>query len=129
MRKQYHFWPASTGSAKFDAWDVDRLVELTHGLPVESISVEAIPEIDSVYWFDEGVQSPTVRSIVEHFRLVQDTDLAYPIILGPGNRVMDGMHRIARCLLEARPTIDAVRLDPLPVPDYLDCRPEDLSYD
>jgi hypothetical protein len=32
--KQYHFWPAEQG---FDAWDVDRLVELSRGLPVERV--------------------------------------------------------------------------------------------
>ena len=124
MRKQYHFWPGEHGK---DAWDVDRLVELTRDLPVENVLLGDLPEVDSVYWFDSP-ETPTVRNVVEHFRLVQEVDPQYPIILGPDNRVMDGMHRVARALLEGRTTIPAVRLPRLPDPDYRDCRPEDLPY-
>ena len=122
VRKQYHFWPGRQG---LDAWDVDRLMALTAGLPVEEVALSEVPEIDSVYWFD---QAPTVRNVVDHVRLIQEVDSAYPIILGPGNRVMDGMHRVARAMLEGRTTIHAVRLHELPDPDYRNCRPEDLPY-
>jgi hypothetical protein len=124
VRKQYHFWP---GRRDLDAWDVDRLIELARDLPVEQVPLEEIAEIDSVYWFDEW-QRPTVRRVAEHFRLVQEVELSRPIILGPDGRVMDGMHRVARALLEGRPTIAAQRLRALPDPDYRNCRPEDLPY-
>jgi hypothetical protein len=124
MRKQYHFWPGRSG---LDAWDVDRLIELARGLAVEQVPLEEIAEIDSVYWFDER-QRPTVRSVAEHFRLIQEVDPSHPIILGPDGRVMDGMHRVARALFEGRLTITAQRLRALPDPDYRDCRPEDLLY-
>jgi hypothetical protein len=42
---------------------------------------------------------------------------------------MDGMHRIARAVLEGRTTISAVRLGSLPDPDYRDCHPDELLYD
>ena len=124
MRKQYHFWPGSRG---LDAWDVDSLIEATRSLPTEDVALDDLPEIDSVYWFDSA-ELPTVRRVVEHLRLVEEVDTEWPIILGPGNRVMDGMHRVARALLEGRTTIRAVRLEILPEPDYRDCRPEDLPY-
>jgi hypothetical protein len=41
---------------------------------------------------------------------------------------MDGMHRIARALLDGRSTIPAVRFETLPEPDYRNCRPDDLPY-
>jgi hypothetical protein len=97
VRKQYHFW---RGEGGLDAWDVDRLIELTAGIPVEEVRLEDLYEIDSVYWFEES-EHPTVRKVVEHFRLLQIVDPSYPVILGPDNRVMDGMHRIARALLES----------------------------
>jgi hypothetical protein len=125
VRKQYHFWPGRHG---LDAWDVDRLIADTCGLSVEQVAVSGIDELDSVYWFDDG-HLPTVRSVVEHFRLMREVDTSYPVILGPDGRVMDGMHRIARALAEGRETIAAVRLPSLPPPDYTDCRPEDLPYD
>jgi hypothetical protein len=124
MRKQYHFWPGEDG---VDAWDVDRLIELTSALPVEDVELTDIFEVDSVYWFDDS-ERPTVRKIVEHFRLTQEVDPSCPIILGPDGRVMDGMHRVARALLEGRSTIAAVRLRALPDPDYKDCRADDLPY-
>ena len=61
-----------------------------------------------MYWFDE-TQKPTVRKVLEHVRLIGEVDLSYPIILGPDGRVMDGMHRVARAILEGRQTIAAVR--------------------
>ncbi|HEX9558412.1 MAG TPA: hypothetical protein VF991_18110 [Reyranella sp.] len=124
MRKQYHFWPGERG---LDAWDVDRLIELTKDAPIEEVVLTDLPEIDSVYWFDSS-DAPTVRKIVGHFRLMQKVDLSYPIIIGPDNRIMDGMHRVARALVEGRKTITAVRLLKVPDPDYRDCRPDELPY-
>ena len=124
MRKQYHFWPGEQG---LDAWDVDRLVRLSGGLPIEEVRLESIEEIDSVYWFTDDL-APTVRAVVEHTRLIQEVDPSYPIILGSDGRVMDGMHRVARALLEGRSTIAAVRFENPLEPDYRNCRPEDLPY-
>jgi hypothetical protein len=41
---------------------------------------------------------------------------------------MDGMHRVARALLDGRSTIAAVRFEAPLEPDYRNCRPEDLPY-
>ena len=99
MRKQYHLWPADTG---FDAWDVDRLIHLSRGLPMHAVAVDSVREVDTVYWFDASTAAPTVRAIVEHARLMLDADLSFPVILGPDGRVMDGMHRIARAMLDGK---------------------------
>lgn len=125
MRKQYNFWPSDDG---LDAWDVDRLIELTRELPVRTIMVESINELDAEYWFKSSNAVPTVRNVVEHARLMLEADLSYPIILGHDGRVMDGMHRIARALLEGVPEISAVCL-PSPVePDYHNVHPDQLPY-
>jgi hypothetical protein len=124
VRKQYHFWP---GEAGLDAWDVDRLISLSRDLQPEYVAVDAIDEIDSVYWFD-GDNRPTVRAVVEHVKLMNEVDFAHPIILSAEGRVMDGMHRVARALLEGRKTVVAVRFThPIP-PDYRNIRPGDLPY-
>ncbi len=115
VRKQYHFWPAERG---LDAWDVDRLIELSRDLPVERVPLDSIQEIDSVYWFDGSEEVPTVRKVVEHARLMSQVETSYPIILGHDGRVMDGMHRIARALLEGRSEIDAVRFTSPLEPDH-----------
>ena len=124
MRKQYHFWPGENG---LDAWDVDRLIELSRDLVPKGVALDGIDEVDTVYWFDE-FQRPTVRNVIEHVRLINEVDLSFPIILGVDGRVMDGMHRIARAILEGRTTIMAVQLDVDPAPDYRACRPDELPY-
>ena len=126
MRKQYQFWPGATG---IDAWDVDRLIDLTREFPVIEVEIASIAEIDSAYWFFGHDESPTVRRIVDHIRLIDEADLRYPIILCDDGRVMDGMHRIARALLENRPTIRAVKFPQQPEPDFRNCRAADLPYD
>lgn len=125
MRKQYHLWPADTG---FDAWDVDRLISLSRELPIQAVTVDSVREVDTAYWFDGSTAAPTVRAVVEHARLMLDADLSFPVILGPDGRVMDGMHRIARAMLEGRKQVSAVCFLTLPEPDYRDCRPADLPY-
>jgi hypothetical protein len=103
MRKQYHFRPGVSG---LNAWDVDRLIRLVEDAPTEQVALSEISELDSNYWFDHGYL-PTVRS---------------------SGRVMDGMHRVARALLEKRLTVHAKRLPFLPEPDFIDCRPDELPY-
>jgi hypothetical protein len=127
VRKQYNFWPGEVG---LDAWDVQRLIELSRGLPVVDIEIDSITEVDSEYWFIDGdTERPTVRRLVEHMQLIQEVDLSFPIILAQDGRVMDGMHRIARSLLDGLRSIKAVRFDVTPTPDHRNCRPGDLPYD
>jgi hypothetical protein len=124
--KQYHFWPGENG---LDAWDVDRVIRLASDLPVEAVELSSIWEVDTVYWFDGAGERPTVRKVADHARLIQEVDLSHPIILGSEGQVMDGMHRVARAMLEGRTSIDAVRFEVQPEPDYRSCRPEDLPYE
>ena len=126
LRKQYHFWPSERG---LQAWDVHRLIELTRDLPVVRLPLSSIDEVDTVYWFDDDFEKPTVRKVIEHAKLMQEADLAWPIILSSTGRVMDGMHRIAKALMGGHETIDAVRFEVDPEPDYVGVAPRDLPYD
>ena len=121
MRKQYHFWRVDGG---LDAWDVDRLVELSRDFPVKQVTLKSLWELDTAYWS----QPLTVRDVADHVRLVQAVDLTYPIILGVDGRVMDGMHRVVRALLEGHQTIAAVQFDVQPDPDFRNCEPSQLPY-
>jgi hypothetical protein len=126
VRKQYHLLPGDSG---VDAWDVDKLIELAEGLPVKSVGIDSISEIDTDYWFFDQSARHSVRDVVAHMRLIMEVDPSFPILLGPDGRVLDGMHRVARALLDGRSTIEAVQLSELPEPDYRSCRAEDLPYD
>jgi hypothetical protein len=124
MRKQYNFRPSPHG---LDAWDVDNLIAASATLPVRLVDPQAIADVDTDFWFKFG-PTPTVRRIIEHVRLIQEVDLSYPIILGSDGRVMDGMHRISRAILDGQSTIKAVQFIDEPEPDYRDCSPADLPY-
>lgn len=124
LRKQYHFRPGPSG---LRAWDVHRLVELAKPLPVVQVPLAAIRELDESYWFDHGY-APTCRAVVEHARLIQEVDVSFPIILSADGRVMDGMHRVARALLENLASLPAKRFIQDPPPDYVGIAPDDLPY-
>ena len=70
-----------------------------------------------------------MRILVRHRELVNDVDLSPPVILGTDGQVMDGMHRVARSLLEGRATIAAVQFAEQPEPDHRNVRPEGLACD
>ena len=60
--------------------------------------------------------------------MIEETDLRYPIILSSDGRVMDGMHRVAKALLEGQETIETVKFSQDPEPDHKDVHPDDLPY-
>lgn len=124
MRKQYHPVPSEAGLL---VWDVDRLVELSRDLPVEPVRLDALRDLDEVRWFDEK-NPPTPRALLEHIRLVGEADLRYPILLGADGRVMDGMHRILRALLDGATEIQARRFREDPEPDYVGVALDELPY-
>jgi hypothetical protein len=126
VKKQYYFRPSGNG---FDAWDVEHLIELSTGLPVKEVPLTSIKELDTVHWFGAGGAPYTVRVLVRHMELVNAVDLSYPVILGAEGQVMDGMHRVARCLLEGRASVAAVQFVEQPEPDHKNVQPEDLPYD
>ena len=125
MRKQYHFRKSKDGLL---AWDVDRLVALTSNLTPEPVPLKQIGELDEAYWYGAEGDQPSCRSIAEHMKLTLEAELAYPIILCPAGRVMDGMHRIVKALVMGHASINAYRLPMLPPPDYVDVDPAELPY-
>lgn len=126
MRRQYHFRPTDRGTL---IWDVHRLIELSRGLPVIAVPLAEIAELDETFWFDAADDTPTCRAVALHAKLIDETDLAHPIILSADGRVMDGMHRVGKALNLGRSTINAVRFPADPEPDHVDVAPDDLPYD
>jgi hypothetical protein len=126
MRSQYHFRMSRQGLC---AWDIKRLVELSSSLPRERVPLSAIRELDEGYWNKDGAQKLTCRDVAEHARLILDSDLAYPIILSNDGRVMDGMHRVCKALIQRLDEIEAVRFLCDPEPDYIGVQPDDLPYE
>ncbi|MCU4578904.1 hypothetical protein KTJ34_15900 [Acinetobacter courvalinii] len=124
MRKQYHF--RQVGQDTY-IWDVHHLVELTKTFVIKKVALADIRELNEAYWFPD--QFPTTEQIIEHFQLVQDADLSYPIILCAEGRLMDGMHRVAKASLLKHSHILAVQFEQTPEPDFINVNEEDLDYD
>jgi hypothetical protein len=85
--------------------------------------------LDEPYWCNEGTKQLTCREVVDHARLINESDLVHPVILSSDGRVMDGMHRVGKALLTGLYEIEAVRFIHDPEPDYIDVNPDDLPYD
>jgi hypothetical protein len=125
LRKQYHFRTIGTD---FCAWDVHRLIRLAKPLPSRPVRLADIHELDENWWYDTSTDLPTPRALASHMTLVQQADLAYPVLLCSDGRLMDGMHRLVKALLEQRDCVLAVRFPVTPKPDYLNIAPDDLPY-
>ena len=126
MRRQYHPHKTEQGTL---IWDVHRLVELSRGLPVKKVPLELIPELDQRSWFEEDESPPTCRDVARHAKLIQETDLEHPVILGADGRVMDGMHRVCKALIEGCKTVKAVQFEKDPEPDHKNISLDELPYD
>jgi len=125
VRTQYHFRRMPQGLC---AWNVHRLIECSTNLVREPVPLSAIRELDEPYWSSDENQKLTCREVVDHARLMLDCDLAYPVILSSDGRVMDGMHRICKALLQGLSEVEAVRFVDDPEPDYIGVHPDDLPY-
>lgn len=125
IRPQYHFRQTVNG---LDAWSVHRLIDLSRDLPVIMINPREIKELDMNHWYSHPSDKPTPLSVIEHMRLIQACDLTYPVILDAQGRVMDGMHRICRAIIDTVTSIPARRFSVDPEPDYRNCDPKALPY-
>lgn len=125
LRPQYHF---RRGSEGLYAWNVAGLIRAARDLAVVDVPLTAITEIDTAYWAMDHDRL-TVRDIAEHARLIGAADISVPVLLCAEGRVMDGMHRVARALLEGRKSVPARRFDVTPPADFYPADPAALSYD
>jgi len=116
MRKQYH--ARQVGQDRY-VWDIHRLVRLASARQPQLVLISTIGELDENWWYQGESDNPTPRSLAHHITLVEAIDLSHPIILCSEGRLMDGMHRLVKALLEKRETILAVKFERTPEPDYI----------
>jgi hypothetical protein len=124
MRKQYHFRKVGNDT---HIWDVHNLVELTKNFKVKEIPLSEIMELEEPYWYPDS--HPTTQEIIEHMQLIQEADLAYPIILCSEGRLMDGMHRVGKAKILGKELISIVQFDLDPKPDFINIDEDNLIYD
>ena len=123
VRKQYYFRASAQGLL---AWDVDRLITLSKSFTRKLVRLADLGELDRPWSGDNEAQ--TWRGLIAHIRLIEEADLAFPIILAANGEVMDGRHRIAKAALAGHEAIECVQFEEDPPPDHVGLRPEELSY-
>lgn len=109
-------------------WYIDRLWPHADGLPTEDLAIADVRELDEVCWFNDtwGVR-PTCRLVIEHCQRILAADLSYPVMLTPDGSILDGVHRIAKALMNGQTTVKAVRIREMPPPDET-LSPDDPRY-
>lgn len=125
MRKQYHLRLAGSDT---HIWDVHKLVRASRNLPRLDVPLRDIAELDENWWYQQPGAVPTPRSLAQHMALVMETDLNHPVILCAEGRLMDGMHRAVKAVMEKREYISAVRFPVTPEPDFINVSLDDLPY-
>lgn len=101
-------WGVSNQNACDDhggSWSVPYLIECAKNLPVMDIPLEHLCISRKLG------SAMTLRTFVSHMMHVRDADLKFPIILDEDGNIFDGLHRVAKALLEGRKTIKAVRFE------------------
>ena len=128
LRPQYHIRPSAQGPL---AWDVRKLITLTvdQKLKPQPVLLSEIAELDQCFWFSEPGDKPTPRAIAEHMKLVDAADTGYPILLDAEGRLMDGMHRAVKRLVQGQQDILALQLPTTPAPDFIGVAADDLPYE
>jgi hypothetical protein len=99
-------------------WETERLWSLARDLPVKSISIDEVAELDQDCWFGPGT-TPTCRAVAAHARRIEQADLTHPVILSADGRLMDGGHRLAKAWLLGHTHVKAVQFVVDPEPDYV----------
>lgn len=125
LRKQYHFRKID---GDLHAWDIHRLIRLSKSLIPVPVRLNEISELDENWWYDGHADMPTPRALAGHMALVRQADLAHPILLCADGRLMDGMHRLVKALLEKRTHVEAIRFPVMPEADYINVSVDDLPY-
>ena len=128
IRPQYHLRPGPQG---LQAWDVRQLIALAAAQQLQPrwVPLATIVELDQRYWFTEPGDEPTPRALAEHMQLVQAADTAYPVLLDAEGRLMDGMHRAVKRLVQGHDDIWALQFSSTPEPHFVGVAADDLPYE
>lgn len=107
-------------------WHVPDLQAAVVGQPVQETTTDRF-NLDVDAWFGEAC-APTIANVIHHMKYVQSADLNNPILLSAEGHVFDGLHRLAKCMLEGVTVIKYqqfnVNPDPFEIVDFDDFKRE-----
>ena len=126
--------PGDVHTAKHDGLHIDvyRLIHMTQDIPAEQVEIrDYLHQMGDLCWNDEfGKISPefvvqickeegyeeTIKrypSLANHVTKIQNSDYSFPVIIYKG-WIIDGMHRLAKAVIDKQTTIKAVMLEEIP---------------
>lgn len=108
----------STYEGKKYTWDVHKLWETAQHLKVTDLPIEELSILNRNCWFGSAEEA-TVEAIGKHCVKALAANLDFPIILNVDGIVMDGAHRVLKCLMDGKKTIKAVQFEQMPAPDLV----------
>jgi len=127
LRQQYHH---RKKGGDILIWDVNKLAEQSLQMAVVEVPLSDVKELDESFWYGERDGNvPTCSSVADHAKLIEETDLKYPVLMCGEGRMIDGMHRVCKAYMQGLDVIKVVKFDPMPEPDYINKNLEDLPYD
>ncbi len=88
------------------------LILASKGLPVQKMRITKKIMDEKIHW--------TLNSFFDlkvHIDRINKSDLKYPVIVGPKDKIIDGRHRLMKAVLKGKKSLDYVKLDKLPPPD------------
>ena len=129
-----HSIPGDTHSAEHKGMRIDvyRLIHLTQDVPMQEVAIpKLLHQMADFCWTDEqGRISPEFvvqicqeagyeKSITqypglsEHINKIRNSDYSFPIIIYKGS-IIDGMHRLAKAVIENQTSVRARLLNQIP---------------
>ena len=92
------------GNKKYWVHDCLRLAK---DLPVKELRVDEMHINYSLF----SSSNNTLKNFVSHMKMVLDADLSYPILMNEHGVIIDGRHRLTKCLLDGVETIKVKRFE------------------
>ena len=81
------------------------------------LPVQEMP-LDQVYTAYCSPAEDTLRDFVAHCRMVNDADLAFPVLMNENGALIDGKHRLAKAMMLGEKTLKFRRFDTDPPSCY-----------
>lgn len=103
INKAWEFDESQSITVNGREYDVHECIRLAVDLEVRELPLR------DMYAAYSSPTRNTLRSFVEHMKMVQDADLEFPILMNEDGDCIDGKHRMAKAMLLGCETIKAKR--------------------
>jgi len=98
-------------------WYSKTIIDASKNLPVKNMSITNKLLNTKIEWTIN-----TFFDMKNHLLRIKNSNLKYPIIIGPKGIIIDGYHRLMKSVLENKRSINYVKLDVMPPHDFLSNR-------